>query len=102
MSPPPLSSGTDCGKPIAEGVADRGRGFDRGQFLDSTALGVLIEAKKLCDDEGGTMRIAVSEPRILKIFEITGLTELFDIRSIPRPGDRWDESRHRADSERGA
>ncbi len=49
-------------------------------FIDSTALGVLIEAKKLCDGEGGTMRIAVSEPRILKIFEITGLTELFDIR----------------------
>ena len=49
-------------------------------FIDSTALGVLIEAKKLCDSEGGTMRIAVSEPRIIKIFEITGLTEVFDIR----------------------
>lgn len=50
-------------------------------FLDSTTLGVLIEAKKLCDDEDGAMRIAVSEPRILKIFEITGLIEFFDIRS---------------------
>jgi anti-sigma B factor antagonist len=49
-------------------------------FIDSTALGVLIETKKLCDGEGRTMRIAVSEPRILKVFEITGLTELFDIR----------------------
>ena len=49
-------------------------------FIDSTALGVLIEAKELCDAEGGTMRIAVSEPRILKVFEITGLTELFEIR----------------------
>ncbi len=50
-------------------------------FLDSTALGVLIETKKLCDGVGGTMRIAASEPRILKIFEITGLIEFFDIRS---------------------
>lgn len=50
-------------------------------FLDSTALGVLIEASKLCEAAGRTMRIAVSEPRILKIFEITGLTEFFDIRS---------------------
>lgn len=49
-------------------------------FVDSTALGVLIEASKLCGANGGTMRIAVSEPRILKVFEITGLTELFDIR----------------------
>lgn len=49
-------------------------------FIDSTALGVLIETKKLCDGEGRTMRIAVSEPRILKVFEITGLTGLFDIR----------------------
>jgi anti-sigma B factor antagonist len=49
-------------------------------FIDSTALGVLIETSKLCDANGGTMRIAVSEPRILKVFEITGLTELFDIR----------------------
>jgi anti-anti-sigma regulatory factor len=28
-----------------------------------------------------TMRLVVAEPRILKIFDITGLTELFDIRS---------------------
>jgi anti-anti-sigma factor len=49
-------------------------------FVDSTALGVLIEANKLCDANGGTMRIAASESRVLKVFEITGLTELFDIR----------------------
>ena len=48
-------------------------------FIDSTALGVLIEAKKLSDGAGETMRIAVSDPRILKIFEITGLIEFFDI-----------------------
>ena len=50
-------------------------------FVDSTALGVLIEARKQCDANAGTMRIAISEPRILRVFEITGLTELFDIRS---------------------
>ena len=48
-------------------------------FIDSTALGVLIEGRKLCDSQGGTMRIAISEAQIIKIFEITGLTELFDI-----------------------
>jgi anti-sigma B factor antagonist len=48
-------------------------------FIDSTALGVLIGALKRSESAGGGLRIAVAEPRILKIFEITGLTELFSI-----------------------
>jgi len=50
-------------------------------FIDSTALGVLIGARERCAGAGMTMRLVVAEPRILKIFDITGLTELFDIRS---------------------
>ncbi len=49
-------------------------------FIDSTALGVLIGALNRCGEEGAAMRLVVNEPRIAKIFEITGLTELFDIR----------------------
>jgi len=48
-------------------------------FLDSTALGVLIGALKRCQAAGGELRIVAAEPRILKIFEITGLTELFSL-----------------------
>ncbi len=48
-------------------------------FMDSTALGVLIGALKRCREAGGTMRIVVSDTRVLKVFEITGLTELFSI-----------------------
>jgi anti-sigma B factor antagonist len=48
-------------------------------FIDSTALGVLIGALKRCNEAGGSMRIAVSDPRVLKVFEITGLTDLFSI-----------------------
>lgn len=48
-------------------------------FIDSTGLGVLIGARKRCADEDRELRVVVSEPRILKVFEITGLTELFTI-----------------------
>ena len=48
-------------------------------FIDSTALGVLIGIHKQCSASGTSIRLAVSEPRILKVFEITGLTDLFSI-----------------------
>lgn len=48
-------------------------------FLDSTALGVLVGALKRCRELGGDLHIVVSDPRIMKIFEITGLTNVFTI-----------------------
>ena len=48
-------------------------------FLDSTALGALIGVLKRCQAAGGELRIVAAEPRILKIFEITGLTDLFSL-----------------------
>ena len=48
-------------------------------FLDSTALGVLVGALKRCREQGGELRLVVTEPRIVKIFEITGLTTVFRI-----------------------
>ena len=48
-------------------------------FIDSTALGVLISGLKRSQAVGGELRIVVAEPRILKIFEITGLTDVFSI-----------------------
>jgi anti-sigma B factor antagonist len=48
-------------------------------FLDSTALGVLVGALKRCRELGGELHLVVADPRILKIFEITGLTNVFTI-----------------------
>jgi anti-sigma B factor antagonist len=48
-------------------------------FLDSTALGVLVGALKRCRELGGELHIVVADPRIMKIFEITGLTKVFPI-----------------------
>jgi anti-sigma B factor antagonist len=48
-------------------------------FIDSTGLGVLIGGLRRVNEAGGEMKIVVADPRVLKIFEITGLTELFSI-----------------------
>jgi anti-sigma B factor antagonist len=48
-------------------------------FLDSTALGVLVGALKRCREAGGDLPLVIAEPRILKVFEITGLTGVFSI-----------------------
>ena len=48
-------------------------------FLDSTALGVLVGALKRCRERGGELQLVMADPRILKIFEITGLSTVFPI-----------------------
>jgi anti-sigma B factor antagonist len=48
-------------------------------FLDSTALGVMVGALKRCRELGGDLHVVVADPRIMKIFEITGLSNVFTI-----------------------
>ena len=48
-------------------------------FLDSSALGVLVGGLKRCRELGGELYIVVTDPRLKKIFEITGLNEVFPI-----------------------
>lgn len=49
------------------------------EFIDSTGLGVLIGALKRVRSHEGDLRLVATENRILKIFEITGLTQVFTI-----------------------
>jgi anti-sigma B factor antagonist len=50
-------------------------------FLDSIALGVLVGALDECHSAGGELHLLVTEPRVLKVLEITGLTKTFQIHS---------------------
>lgn len=53
------------------------------EFLDSTGLGVLVGALKRVRTSDGDLALVCTEPRILKVFEITGLTKVFTIhRSV--------------------
>jgi anti-sigma B factor antagonist len=52
---------------------------DLGQatFIDSTALRVLLQGRTQLEARGGSMRIVCPDRSLWKIFEITGLAELF-------------------------
>jgi anti-sigma B factor antagonist len=49
-------------------------------FIDSTALGVLVEGAKLVRGDGRSFVVVSGDPRIVRLLEITGLTLLFELR----------------------
>ena len=50
-------------------------------FLDSTGLGVLVGGWKRLNDghRSSRMALVVTRPEIVRVLEITGLTEVFDL-----------------------
>ena len=49
-------------------------------FLDSTGVGVLVSGRRQLG-EGGTVRVVSTRPAIVKLFELTGLTEVLPVYS---------------------
>jgi anti-sigma B factor antagonist len=56
---------------------------DLGQvdFIDSTGLGALVGGLRRLREAGGSLALVISTPRILRIFQITGLTNALAVRS---------------------
>jgi anti-sigma B factor antagonist len=50
-------------------------------FLDSTGLGALVAARASATEHGGQLALVCTQPRILKLFTITGLNSVFKIHS---------------------
>ncbi|MDA8267603.1 MAG: STAS domain-containing protein [Actinomycetota bacterium] len=48
-------------------------------FIDSTGLGVLVSGLKRFREAGGDLRLVVTQPQILKVLEITGLSSVFAV-----------------------
>lgn len=53
--------------------------LDGVDFLDSTGLGVLVGGLKRVRSHDGDLTVVCTHARILKVFELTGLTEVFRI-----------------------
>src|SRR5690606_31807977 len=49
------------------------------RFMDSTGLGVLVGVLKRVRLAGGSLSLVIDSERILKVFRITALTQIFDI-----------------------
>ena len=57
-------------------------------FIDSVALGVLTEEARRLRASGGSCIVVSQDPRILRVFEITGLDRIFRIeRSLAEAVD---------------
>ena len=57
-------------------------------FMDSSGIRVLIKHKTRLDDIGGQIRLLVGSGDIRRLFELTGLTDLFVIDDSLHPSER--------------
>ncbi len=64
---------------VAEGKNKIVVDLDGVGFLDSTGLGVLVGALKRTRAHGGSLGLVCNQPQILKVFEVTRLTRVFDL-----------------------
>jgi anti-sigma B factor antagonist len=48
-------------------------------FIDSTGLGALVAARNHANAAGASLRLVCKSERLLKVFRITGLHEVFEI-----------------------
>jgi anti-sigma B factor antagonist len=46
-------------------------------FIDSTGLGVLIGGLRILREHDGSLTLVISTRRVLRVFELTGLTRVF-------------------------
>jgi anti-sigma B factor antagonist len=66
---------------LEEGVRVLVVDLSEATFIDSTTIGVLMGAKRRLRAAGGSLQIVCTEPNLLRIFEIVGLSQQLSIRA---------------------
>ena len=66
---------------VEQGSKDILVDMSRVDFLDSTGLGVLVGGLKRVKANDGSLEIVATSDRILKIFDITGLSKVFPMHT---------------------
>jgi len=57
------------------------------QYMDSTGLGVFVSALKVSKESGSHYVLKNVQDRVFRIFEITGLSEIIEIKAAIRGGN---------------
>ena len=57
-------------------------------FMDSTGIRVLINHKHRLEEAGGQLRLLIATSDIMRLFELTGLTDTFVIDSRLHPSEK--------------
>jgi anti-sigma B factor antagonist len=87
----------------AKGVVHLIVDLGRVDFLDSTGLGVLIGGLKRLREAGGSLALVICTPRVLRVFQITGLTKALAIHRSAEDAISADPHwRHAAESTAGS
>ena len=72
---------------LAENVTSLAIDVNDVEFCDSTGLGVIIGVLRRLRESGGRLIIMCAQPQMLKIFQLTGLDTVLDIRTeLPADG----------------
>lgn len=66
---------------LSEGVTELGIDVNGVEFCDSAGLGVFIGVLRRLREVGGSLVIVCNRPQMLKIFQLTGLEKVLDIRA---------------------
>ncbi len=64
---------------VAEGTRQVTLDVGGTQFVDSTGLSVLVGGLKRLREDGGNMVLKAPSPATLRLFEVTGLSTVFDV-----------------------
>lgn len=54
--------------------------FSSCEFVDSTGLGVLVGIHKKCMELNGSLELCSINPKVMKLFNLTRLDQVFKIR----------------------
>lgn len=71
--------GTMLSEVLASGCSKVVVDLTNVSFMDSSGLGVLVQHYKRFTAARGELRLVITEPRVLQVFEITKLTSVFSI-----------------------
>ena len=66
------------------------------EYLDSVALGILLGGAKEADKLGGMLAVACNRDNLIRLFEITGIKELLNVRETASAARSLLEEEHRA------